>query len=111
MSEKEFIERFDSKERFTEKELRNIVFEDTDIQVYKETEEDHGRWTFFMTTIIKVGDRYFSIDWQKGLTENQDNYFGNHPEEIFRQEREETIKIEEFFTLEELQKKGIILND
>ena len=40
--------------------------------IYSEEGED-SRWTRFMYNLIKLGDRYFEIYWQKGLTEMQEN--------------------------------------
>ena len=61
--------------------------------IYSEEGED-SRWTRFMYNLIKLGDRYFEIYWQKGLTEMQEDYW-DYPEEVeFLGMETEIIKIE-----------------
>ena len=61
--------------------------------IYSDEGED-GRWTRFMYSLVKLGDRYFEINWQKALTEMQENYWG-YPEEVeFLGMKTEIIKIE-----------------
>lgn len=40
-----------------------------------EESDGSGRWEEYVTTILKMGDRYFAFDWQRGKTEMQDNDF------------------------------------
>lgn len=49
--------------------------------IYSDEGED-GRWTRFMYNLIKLGDRYFEINWQKDLTEMQEDCFDYYPEEV-----------------------------
>lgn len=61
--------------------------------IYSEAGED-SRWTRFMYSLIKLGDRYFEINWQEGLTEMQEDYW-DYPEEVeFLGMDTEIIKIE-----------------
>jgi hypothetical protein len=56
---------------FTEQEAREAVYEhpvDTIIG-------DSGRWSRLVTTIVSIDGRYYAIDWDEGLTENQENEF------------------------------------
>lgn len=48
--------------------------------------EDH-RWTRSMTTIINYFDSYYAIDWQKGLTEYQEDYFCEQPYKVEKKEK------------------------
>ena len=48
-----------------------------------EEEGDNGRWEQPMTTILKINDRYFAIDWERGLTEMQENgYYSQVAQEV-----------------------------
>lgn len=83
MNTKEFITKFDNKEGFTEDELEKIIYEGIEEYEFIKTArgEDH-RWQREMTEIFRIGDRYFAIDWMKGLTEYQDDAFDSQPYEV-----------------------------
>lgn len=36
---------------------------------------DKYDWTELVNTIIKLGGKYYSVYWQRALTENQENFF------------------------------------
>ena len=40
-----------------------------------EESDSSGRWYDYVTTILKMGDRYFAFDWNRGKTEMQDDDF------------------------------------
>lgn len=40
------------------------------------------RWTRSIKTICQLGNRYFALEWEQGLTENQENQFDNQPYEV-----------------------------
>lgn len=69
-----------------EKELKEIVFEDSIATVVETLDGDERRWVKGMETIIQIKDRYFSICWDNGLTECQDDYFHSQPTEVIREE-------------------------
>ena len=79
-----FIELFDSGYQFTERELADLVF---DNRIVTEIEGYEHRWTRSIQTIFINEGRYFSVWWQRGLTECQDSEFLNQPEEVRREER------------------------
>lgn len=64
-----------------------------DYKFYEEVGDD-SRWTRFMYTVSKLGDRYFEIYWQKGLTEMQEDYWDYPIEVEFLGMETEIIKIE-----------------
>ncbi|PIT54690.1 hypothetical protein [Snodgrassella alvi] len=35
-------------------------------------------------TIVRINDKHYAIDWRRGLTENQDNSYGNQPYEVLK---------------------------
>jgi len=80
--EEKFIKAFDDGEKFSESVLSGLIEDEVD-------EIRHGarRWSETVTTIIKAKDRYFSIDWENGLTENQESYFGSQPVEVEKKEK------------------------
>lgn len=49
-----------------------------------------------MTTIVQVADRYFKINWERGLTEYQENSYYNQPKEVVPHEYEKTITVRDW---------------
>lgn len=48
-----------------------------------EIEGEEGRWSRAMTTIVKLpGEEYWAIDWERGLTEYQEDYYGEQPRRV-----------------------------
>lgn len=54
-------------------------------------EGDDNRWTKDMSTILKIDDKYFRIDWSCALTENQDSEFHSQPYEVNLEQKKVTI--------------------
>ena len=68
-------------EELNSKEIQQFLFGDY-IGDYKEIDEESygsGRWTESMSTIIRVGDDLWCVDWEHGLTEYQENEFYKQP--------------------------------
>lgn len=63
----------------TESELSDIVSE----YLVESEYGSSGRWQRSVTSIVKIKGRYFSIMWQKGLTEYQEDSFPEQPREVF----------------------------
>lgn len=40
------------------------------------------RWTRSMRTVCELGDKFFMLEWEQGLTENQEDSFDNQPYEV-----------------------------
>lgn len=66
----------------TEKELRELRY-----SRYAEIEGDKSRWSVYTQTIVKLRDKYFSIDWSQGLTEIQEDEFDDQPYEVKKVEK------------------------
>lgn len=65
-----------------ESELETLVFEGKDVFT---TSHGSGDWQEYMTTVIEYGDdTFYSIDWRRGLTENQDNSFWDQPTRVYK---------------------------
>ena len=43
---------------------------------------DNDDWTRPVRTIVELGDKYFEVDWEEGLTECQENTYMNQPFEV-----------------------------
>lgn len=82
-------EKMDAGIPLSESDMQEMVCYPT---VYEE-EGYEGRWTRHMTTVVDFEGDTYAIFWEKGLTENQCNYFGDQPhpchletKEVVRQE-------------------------
>ena len=71
-------------EKLTERELRDAAFELEEVDTI---EGENRRWGQWMTTIIRIKDKLFAIDWDRGLTEYQEDSFSEQPYEVERKTR------------------------
>lgn len=86
------VKKIDNKEPLTEHELRNLVYEfDVDTEY-----GDNRRWSRTVTTIVELCGRFFSIDWEEGLTECQENEFYNQPIEVKKTTYEKIVTVTEW---------------
>lgn len=83
------VNKIDNKENLTEKELRNVVF---DYEIETEYGENR-RWTRSVSTVVKLCNRFFMIEWEEGLTEYQPNEYLEQPYEVEKKEYEKLIKV------------------
>lgn len=91
MSNEEFLAKYDIGEKFTEEELSDLRWEF--VEVDTQYGENH-RWNRPATTIFKVEDRLFALDWWQGLTEMQENEFYDQPYEV--KEVKKMIEVTEY---------------
>ena len=96
--EKEILVKIDSGEELSERELSRLVF---DYEFDQAGNGNMGRWAEHMNTIVLIGERYFSIKWDRGLTECVENEFWHRPVEVFKKEYEKTITVTEWIELDE----------
>ncbi len=87
--EKAMLELLDAG-KFTRGDRVNFAFE-LDACEVKEG-HDH-RWQREMTTVAKLGDRFFKMNWMAGLTESQDNDFDEDPVEVEKVITEKIVKV------------------
>lgn len=83
------VSKIEHSENLSREELSTLVYE-------YDLETEHGenrRWTRSNTTIVKLRGRYFSIDWEEGLTEFQKNEFYSQPIEVTKKTYEKTITV------------------
>jgi hypothetical protein len=89
------LKKIDTGEKLTEKEMRELVCGyDVDTEY-----GDNRRWTRSVTTIVELKGRFFSIDWEEGLTECQENEFYNQPKEVRKHTYEKTIVVTEWIEI------------
>ena len=77
------IEKMYAGKDLTEEELRYIATghsrhcttEPGDYEIIDHIEGESSRWTCAVDTIIRVGDDFWSIPWEEGLTEYQEDEF------------------------------------
>lgn len=83
MTTQEFLDKYDSKEYFTEDELENIWWGDgIEYTTIEEGSGDQYRWTHIEYKIIKIGDRYFDIARNAANTEYQETEYDCQPQEV-----------------------------
>lgn len=90
------LKKIDNGENLTEKELRRLALE-------HDIERDYGdnrRWTRGVTSIVQIGNRFFEINWEEGLTEYQENEFYEQPYEVEKHTYEKTITVTEWRRVE-----------
>ena len=80
-----------NKKELTEIEVKEIIYNDCGIERIESYPCDESRWGIIEKVIIKVNDRYFSLSYERGKTEMQDDYF-------WRQIAEEVVSKEVVIT-------------
>lgn len=89
--EKEILNKIDNGEKLTGFELSELTCNDIEREC-----GDNGRWSRSVESICQIGDRYFSIVWEQGLTERQENEYYNQPVEVNKVTYEKTITVTEW---------------
>lgn len=101
--EETVLQKIDDEYALTEDEIKELLF---DGYVVEEIEGDSGRWEKSMTSIVQIKDRYFSINWQKGLTEMQEDSFPElSPEEV--ESYEETVVVKKWRPIEKTKEETV----
>lgn len=100
--ERELIDKIDNGERLTEIELSTFVWEIG--KVVDRTKHVARRWQQTVTVIKQVDDRFFSIDYEEGLTECQENSYFEQPQEVTKHEYEKTITVTEWKSINREEK-------
>ena len=90
--EEELLKKIDSGEELTRSELCDIIFE---FKVENKKGENR-RWSRSVRTISKIGDRYFSTNWEQGLTECQEDEYWEQPVEVEKVTYEKIIIVTEW---------------
>lgn len=89
---KEMLDKLNKHEKLEEWEIENLVIENK----VDEEVNDKGRWEEYMFTVVQLDDKYFGIDWNRGLTENQEDSFMDQPYEVVKETVTKTITVNEW---------------
>lgn len=87
---------------FTEQEAKDLIWE----AEVSQSSNGSGRWSEYMSSVVEADDgKLYRIDWESGLTESQENlYFSGDYPEVTKYVHFRSQKIEDYYTVEELQK-------
>jgi len=78
-----------NKKHFTANQVKELVWENE----VERTEGENRRWSRTITSIIKFGGKYYSVYWEQGLTEMQENeYEDQNAPEVKQVEETITVK-------------------
>lgn len=94
--ELEFLKKYDSGSEFSDKELDHMIQHLMEVDSIK---QEPGRWSRLVETIVKIENRFFSIKWDQGLTEMQEDEFYYQPVEVKLEEHEEVIKVKNWIPI------------
>lgn len=92
----EVVNKLKSGKKLNENEIATLVYEGFEVD---EIKGDSYRWTQSIQTIINIDGELWEIDWQKGLTEYQENEFYNQPYRVVK--REKQVIVTEYVAVEE----------
>lgn len=91
MTTKEFLNRYDNKDYFSEEELRDLWWDDLlDEHAPVVRDEEYGspsRWNIPVDKVIQVEDRYFIIYQYRAATEYQETQYDWQPDEVYPVEK------------------------
>jgi len=99
MTREEFEDKLYNKD-FTEQELFDLKWFDLDMEediyndlksITEEVDSDFDRWTAPASFIFSYKGEYFRLDYDKGLTELQEDYFNYQPVKVKKVEKTITI--------------------
>lgn len=80
----EIVAKLRSGEKLNEHELRYLTYNGIKVD---EIEGDEGRWSKGVSSIIQIGDDLWCIEWERGLTECQEDEFYTQPYRVNRVEK------------------------
>lgn len=92
----ETVNKLKSGDKLSEREIKTLVYDGVEVD---EIEGDSGRWTQGVQTIIDIDGELWAIDWDRGLTEYQENEFYNQPYRVVK--REKKIVVTEYVAMED----------
>lgn len=80
--EKAIVEKVRKGEKLSEEEVHDLRLMCFDYdREFKEIEGDSDRWTKFVTGIFSIGSQYYCIGYELGLTECDENFYGEQKAE------------------------------
>lgn len=94
------LQKIDNHEKLTEHELSELAY---DYEIERD-EGDNRRWSQTITSYVKIKDRFFVINWERELTECQDNEFDEQPYEVEKKTYEKIIPEQKMIVTEWVKK-------
>lgn len=85
------VQSIDNGQELTEDELKALVWKCHSVA---RIEGENRRWSRTVRSIIELCGRYFEVDWEQGLTENQDNQFFDQPFEVELDTYEKVVSVQ-----------------
>lgn len=85
------LNKIDNNEKLSEREIRELICNSIEDEY-----GDNNRWTRGVESIVQIGNRFFSICWDEGLTECQENEYYGQPVEVEKVTYEKTITVTEW---------------
>lgn len=82
------VARLKAGEELNEDDLKTLMWVG---QVVDVIEGEEHRWTRDMTTIIEIDGELYAIEWDRGLTEYQENLYCSQPYRVVRKEKQITV--------------------
>lgn len=83
MELEEILKKLSNNEKFDEDELEELL----EYELRDERDEyDERRWSMATYSIIQLGDDFYGLTWDRGLTEMQENSFYAQPRKVIRKE-------------------------
>lgn len=92
----ETVVKLKSGENLNEAELKTLVWRGYRVD---EVEGDSGRWTQYIQTIIDIDGELWAIDWERGLTECQDDEYYMQPYRVKAIDKQ--IIVKEYIRMED----------
>ena len=92
---KDILDRLNKHEDLDEWEIEDLVYNH---DIYEKI-IDRGRWEDYMFTVVEIENRYFGINWNRGLTEQQEDSFLDQPYEVAKKTITKTITVDEFYKI------------
>lgn len=91
----ELLQKVLNGEYLEEDELAELFYEYDDL-VVDEDEGENRRWSCFKTRTLNIFGRFFEVSGDIGLTESQENYFGEQPVEYLVEPEVKTVEVFSF---------------
>lgn len=90
-AETRLVARLDAGGTLSEWEIQEFL---DSLELFCEDEGEPCRWDRPITTYCRTKDgRFFRVDWSRGLTESQENWYGQQPVEVTLREEHEEVPV------------------
>lgn len=87
--EERMLKKIINKDELDESEIKGLVNE---LPIVYEEEGEDRRWSKSMLSVVELRGNLYAIEWEKGLTENQENSYYDQPYPVELKKEERIIK-------------------